>query len=210
MNFSLPAEKRGYIAFSVPDQNNPARPGSLRGEIYYQDQTPTVNHRIQYNSVNKHMFGVTPLNNDNSFGNKADKMEINSFGVKVFGNLRVGPQDTTQEGGQVEYNAPDGSIGYITDLVTGANGNPATEAFFRIRPVGTHTSGGILIGGEGGGNSQPSIFMYTDGDVRFKIDSGGIVKGLWNDNGTSNSNAQFRVVSTMPATPDANIIYFVV
>lgn len=37
----------------------------------------------------------------------------------------------------------------------------------------------------------------------------GSVAGLWNDNGVNNPNARFEVVTALPGTPDANIIYFV-
>ena len=128
--------------------------------------------------------------------------------------MRIGPEiagATSQEGGQIELVGTDSATAYVTDIRTATAGDSLTSSY-RIRPVGDHTSGGIRIGGQGGGNSQPSIIMYTgvSGSARFKIDSAGIVKGLWNNNGTSNSDAQFRVVSTMPTTPDANIIYFVV
>ena len=212
LNFDIALEKRATITFSTPDQNNPIRDGGNRGEIYYQDQTPTVNHRIQYNAVNKHMFGVKPLNLDNSFGNKVDVMQISNNLVKIFGNIRIGPEvasPASNEGGQIELVGPDSSIAYVTDIRT-VTADDSLTSYYRLRPVGDHTAGGILIGGQGGGNSQPNIFLYTSGALRMYVDSVGIVRGLWNNAGNPNPLSQFKVVSAMPATPDANTIYFVV
>jgi hypothetical protein len=212
LNFDIALQKKAAITFSTPDQNNPIRGGGNRGEIYYQDQTPTVNHRIQYNAVNKHMFGVRPLNPDNSFANKVDVMQISNNLVKIFGNLKIGPELAgSQEGGQIEFVGPDLALAYVTDIITSTADNSLTSNY-RLRPVGDHTAGGIVIGGQGGGNSQPAIYLYTDGALRFYIDAAGITRGLWNNNGVSNPFSQFVVVTTaqLPATRDANIIYFVV
>ena len=215
LNFDIALEKRATITFSTPDENNPVREGDNRGEIYFQDKTTSgPNHRMQYNVLNKHMFGVRKIDTDGSYLPKADKMEINSSGVKVYGNIRTGPEVAnagSKDGGQIELEGPDSSLAYVADIRTITAGDSLTS-YYRLRPIGDHTSGGILIGGQGSGNSQPAIFLYTNGEARFKIDSGGIVKGVWNDNGTSNQNGQFRVVTTaqLPATRDANIIYFVV
>lgn len=125
--------------------------------------------------------------------------------------LIIGPQrNSTTEGAQIELKAPDKNPSYIIDLV-GTNPATAGTSNLRIRPVGTNTAG-IIIGGEGGGNSGSFFRVHTGGatTARFKIDSTGKIFGLFTGTGVTQPDSKFEVVSALPNNADTNTIYFVV
>ena len=122
------------------------------------------------------------------------------------GNITVGPEDAVDQGGQIEYLAPNDTITWVTE----ATGADEFTSSFHIRPEGIHTSGALILGGTTASNNQQAIEMYTTGTLRVSIDNVGIVKGLWSDTLGANANSQFQVVAALPATPDTDTIYFVV
>ena len=60
------------------------------------------------------------------------------------------------------------------------------------------------------GALSASTGAFTTLTTSSTIIASGIIKGVWSNTGTANADSQFQVVTALPATPDTNIIYFVV
>lgn len=102
----------------------------------------------------------------------------------------------------------------IVNSTIGAT-NPSTGVFTNVTTTGTLVAGTTLTA-TGGiiasaiGATTPSTGAFTTLTTSSTIIASGIIKGVWSNAGTANADSQFQVVAALPATPDANTIYFVV
>lgn len=145
------------------------------------------------------------------YQNSFKVLSVKELQCEVNNILKIGPQrNSTTEGAEIHLQAPDNRTSYIIDLV-GSDPATAETSNLRIRPKGNNTAG-IIIGGEGGGNSGSFFRVHTGGatTARFNIDSTGKIFGLFTGTGVTQSDSKFEVVSALPNNADTNTIYFVV
>jgi hypothetical protein len=90
----------------------------------------------------------------------------------------------------------------IVNSTIGAT-NPSTGVFTTLTATSGITDSAI-------GATNPSTGAFTTLTTSSTIIASGIIKGVWSNTGTANADSQFQVVAALPATPDADTIYFVV
>ena len=73
-----------------------------------------------------------------------------------------------------------------------------------LRTDAAPSSGQIRIGA-----NAADMYFRTDSTERMRIDSAGVVTGLFTGTGVTQASSKFEVVTALPAAPDANTIYFV-
>lgn len=95
-----------------------------------------------------------------------------------------------------------GTAGVALTLQTSGNGSDNCN--MDLRTDAAPSSGQIRIGA-----NAADMYFKTGSTERMRIDSAGVVTGLFTGTGVTQASSKFEVVTALPAAPDANTIYFV-